>query len=275
MTTATTAGARAHARAQGGTVIDSMPTLPASAANAPAGVAAEDLVWAETIAGGGYASKVLARGTTVELTDLEGDACTHLLLFNAFEPVERLNIADTVKVLWQAYVTAGHPLLSDQGRVLATVTADTAERSDTFVGTSTLSANQKRYGSGSPESGSPAGRELFTLAAAKHGLSRRDLPPSISFFQGVRVKPDGSFDFLGSSGPGAQVRLVVEMPVTLLIVNVPHPLDPRPDYVSTPVRVRAWRDSPTGPDDPQWSATPEGERAYLNTADYLTARGIA
>ena len=34
---------------------------------------------------------------------------------------------------------------------------------------------------------SPAGRELFTLAAAKHGLTKRDLPPSVSFFKGVRV----------------------------------------------------------------------------------------
>ena len=39
---------------------------------------------------------------------------------------ERLNVADTVKVPWQAYPTAGHPLLSDQGRLLATIVADTS-----------------------------------------------------------------------------------------------------------------------------------------------------
>jgi len=38
--------------------------------------------------------------------------------------------------------------------------------------------------------------------------------------------------------------------------------------------VLAWRADPTTPADPLWTATPEGRRAFLNTADYLTARGI-
>ncbi|GAA1641439.1 urea amidolyase associated protein UAAP1 [Actinoplanes couchii] len=267
MSTATTAGARDHARAQGGTVVDCMPIVPASSLGT-------GLTWAETVPGGGYASRRLARGTTLRLTDLDGDACVSLLIFNGDEPWERLNIADTVKVLWQAYVGAGHLLLSDQGRVLASVTAGAGDRSDTFCGTSTLQSNTLRYGDGSPHSDTPAGRELFTLAAAKHGLTRRDLPPSISFFQGVRVGDDGTFAWLGSAGPGATVEIRAEMPVTVLLVNVPHPLDPRESYTSSPVEIRAWTGSPTTPEDPLWSRSPEGERAFLNTADYLTARGI-
>lgn len=274
--TATTAGARAHARAQGGTVTACMPTVPARGlAEPPAGVDAADLVWAETVPGGGYAHRRLAAGTALRLTDLDGDACVSVLLFSADEPWERLNVADTVKVLWQAYVGEGHLLLSDQGRVLASVTAGARDRSDTFCGTSTLLRNTERYGDGSAHGPSPAGRELFTLAAAKHGLSRRDLPPSISFFQGVRVDADGTFRWLGSAGPGASVELRTEMPVVALLANVPHPIDPRPAYTCTPVQVRAWRDRRTAPGDPLWTRTPEGERAFANTADHLTARGLS
>jgi uncharacterized protein len=264
MTTATTAGAREHARAQGGTVVEAMPTVPAS----------PGLTWEETIPGGGYASKRLARGTTLRLTDLYGDACVSVLLFNADEPWERLNVADTVKVLWQAYVGEGHLLLSDQGRVLASVTAGARDRSDTFCGTTTLRSNTSRYGDGSPHGPTPAGRELFTLAAAKHGLTRRDLPPSISFFQGLRVGEDGGFIWLGSAGAGAVVELRAEMPVTVLLANVPHPLDPRDDYTCSAVRVNAFAGHPTTPADALWSRSPEGERAFLNTADYLSARGL-
>ncbi|GAA1569014.1 urea carboxylase-associated family protein [Dactylosporangium maewongense] len=264
MSTATTAGARAHARAQGGTVVECMPTVPAG----------EGLSWAETIPGGGYAGKRLARGTTLQLTDLHGDACVSVLLFNADEPWERLNVADTVKVLWQAYIGEGHLLLSDQGRVLASVTAGAPDRSDTFCGTSTLASNTGRYGGGAPHTATPAGRELFVLAAAKHGLTRRDLPPSISFFQGVRVGDDGTFTWLGSAGPGATVELRAELPLIVLLANVPHPLDPREAYTCTPVRVQARPGAPTAPADALWSRSPEGERALLNTADYLTARGI-
>lgn len=85
---------------------------------------------------------------------------------------------------------------------------------------------------------------------------------------------DGKLEFTGSAGPGAFVVLRAEQPLTVLIANVPHPLDPRPEYVSTPLEVLAWRAAPTAPGDPLREATPEGRRAFLNTADHLTARGL-
>ena len=253
-----------------------MPTLPPSAwPDPPAGVDAASLTWAETVAGGGYASKVLARGTTLQLTDRDGDACAHLLLHSAEQPWERLNVADTVKVPWQAYLGAGHPLLSDQGRVLATIVEDDSGRHDALCGTSSRAANESRYGDGSPQGTSPAGRELQLLAAAKHGLGPRDVPPSLSFFQGLRVGAEGELQFQGSAGPGRSVRLRIELPAIVILANVPHPLDPRETYTATTLQLLAWRGEPTSPDDPLWSSSPELERAFLNTGDYARARGIA
>jgi urea carboxylase-associated protein 2 len=274
MATSTTYGAREHARAQEGVRAEAMPVVPANRWPTPP-CEAERLVWAETVAGGNYTHRVLARGTEVRLTDLHGDACAHLLLHHAERPWERLNVADTVKVQWNAYLGEGVLLLSDQGRVLASVVADTSGRHDALCGTSTLVRNTERYGDGSPQSPSPAGRELFKLAAAKNGLEPRDLPPSLSFFQGVDIRADGTLDFTGSAGPGAAVTLRTEQDVTVLIANVPHPADPRPEYVSTALEVLAWRADPTRPGDPLWDATPEGRRAFLNTAEFLASRGIA
>ncbi|GAA1362856.1 urea amidolyase associated protein UAAP1 [Streptomyces beijiangensis] len=271
MATATTHGARDHARAQHGSRADAMPVVPAS--DWP-GEAPGPVVWAETVAGGNYTHKVLARGTELRLTDLAGDACAHLLLYVDGRPWERLNTADTVKVQWNAYLGAGRLLLSGQGRVLASLTADTSGRHDALCGTSTLVRNTERYGDGTPQSASPAGRELLKPAALKNGLAPRDLPPSLSFFQGVEVREDGALDFTGSAGPGAAVTLRAEQDLTVLIANVPHPLDPRPAYTCTPLEVLAWRAHPTAPGDPLLDATPEGRRAFLNTADHLAARGI-
>ncbi|MFD5921750.1 urea amidolyase associated protein UAAP1 [Kitasatospora sp. NPDC058201] len=275
-TTASAYGARDHARAQEGTRVDAMPVLPASSwPSPPEGVAAADIVWAETVTGGGYTHAVLARGTRLRLTDLTGDACAHLLLHCADRPWERLNVADTVKVLWNAYLGEGCLLLSDQGRVLASVTGDTSGRHDALTGTSTLARNTRRYGDGTAQCASPAGRELFKLAALKHGLGPRDLPPSLSFFQGVRIAEDGSTEFTGSAGPGATVTLLVEQDVTVLLANVPHPLDPRPAYSCGNLQVLAYRGRPTRPGDARWDASPEGRRAFLNTVAHLTARAIA
>ena len=252
-----------------------MPYLPPSTAPfAPEGVAAEDLRWAETVAPGGYTHLRVARGTRLRFTDPTGDACATVLLFNADEPGERLNVADTQKIPWQAYLGEGHPLLSGDGRVLATIAADTSGHHDAFCGTTSDAAAIERYGDAAPEGPSPSGHGLLRLAGSKHGLTVRDLPPSVSFFQGVRATPEGDLEWLGSAGPGASVELVAELPLIVLVANVPHPLDPREDYVVGPLQVTAWASRPTGEGDAVFSLTPERERAYRNTITYAALAGI-
>jgi urea carboxylase-associated protein 2 len=252
-----------------------MPYLPPSAAPfAPEEVAAEDLRWAEIVAPGGYTHLRVARGTRLRLTDPTGDACATVLLFNAVEPGERLNVADTQKIPWQAYLGEGHPLLSGDGRVLATIAADTSGHHDAFCGTSTDAWNEQRYGDSAPEGPSPSGHSLLRLAASKHGLTVRDLPPAVSFFQGVRANPEGDLEWLGSAGPGASVELVAELPLIVLIADVPHPLDPREDYIVGPLQVTAWASEPTGERDAVFSLTPERERAYRNSITYAALAGL-
>lgn len=240
--TASTAGAKAHARSQAGAITDSMPVVPATDwPTPPADVDPKSLIWAETVPGGRYTTKVLARGTRIRLRDITGDACAHLLLWRADATWERLNIADTVKVPWQAYLTTGHPLLSDQGRVLATVVHDRSARHDALTGTTTLADNVAKYGDGSPHSATPAGRELLKLAAAKNGLTPTDVAPSLSFFEGVRVGDDGSFEFQGSAGADASVDLLLHLPCIVAFANTAHPLDPAPSFRSGPLEVLAWK----------------------------------
>ncbi len=274
-TTDTVLSARSDARAQGGRTSPWMPYLPASSSPVlPAGVGAVHLVWAESVAPGGYTHKVLALGTRLRLDDPTGDASAHVVVFNALEPVERLNVADTLKIPWQAYLGAGHPLLSGDGRVLATIVADTSGHHDAFCGTSSDAWNEHRFGDASPEGPSPSGRGQLIKAAAKHGLTRRDVPPGVNFFQGVRVEADGALTWQGGAGPGTCVELVAELPLLVLIANTAHPLDPRDAYQVGPLHVHAWRGTPTGPGDALFTRTPELERAYLNTRDYVEARGL-
>ncbi|ADG98759.1 urea carboxylase-associated protein 2 [Segniliparus rotundus DSM 44985] len=262
--TSSTEGAKAHARAQAGDVTDSMPVLPASRWPwAPSDVPVDKLVWAETVPGGRYTNNVFARGTRLRFIDVDGTACVHLLLHRADAPWERLNVADTRKVPWQAYLGSGHPLLSDQGRVLATVVADTSGHHDTLCGASTLVGNTEKYGAGEAHSSSPAARELFLLAAAKHGLGPRDLPPSLSFFHGVRALPGGELVSTGSAGPARHVDLLLHLPMVVLAANAAHPLDPAPEYTVGAAQLLAWEAEAELADLP--NTDPEYQRALLNT----------
>ncbi|WP_066723877.1 urea amidolyase associated protein UAAP1 [Sphingomonas pituitosa] len=261
--------ARDHARAMAGTVVEAMPILPPKADDLPAGVRAEDLVWEETIAAGGYASRVLARGTRLRLIDLQGDTCASLQLFNAAMPAERLNVADTVKVQWNAYLGTGSLFLSDMGRVLASIEHDDAGTHDAFCGASNAASNARLYGDGSNSGPYPNARGRLLLGAAKHGLARRDVHPCINLFKGVRIAADGSTEpQLGPFVPGRALVLRAEMDLIVVLANCPHVLDPRP-WTVTPLRATAWRGPVTAEDDPIRNATPERQRAFLNTEDWV------
>ena len=277
--TATTAGARAHAREQHGRTVETMRFVPASTAPArlteglPDGASP---TWAESLAFGRYTTMSLARGTRIRLTDTSGDVCVHTLLYRAGALHERLNVADTVKVPWQAYPGTGHPLLSDAGRLMATIVADTSSRHDALTGATTLEGNAARYGAGTAHSASPAARELLTLGALKSGLGPADVAPSLSFFKGITVDPAGSIAFTGSAGPGAAVELLLQMDAVLVLANTAHPLDPRPDFTGTAVDIVAWH----APQDLAALAAgtltgalpPEHLQALQNTEHDLTAR---
>ena len=262
--------AREHARGMAGTVVEAMPVLPPVAGDLPAGVSTDDLLWEETIAPGGYATRRLSRGARLRLIDLKGDACASLLVFNAEMPTERLNVADTVKVQWNAYLGQGKLLLSDMGRVLMSFLEDGAGTHDAFCGTSSVAANAAKYGDGSNSGPCPSGRDRFLLGVAKHGLQRRDVHPCVNLFKGAKIEADGSIaPDIGPFPPGRTAVLRAEMDVIVVLANCPHVLDPRSDWTVTPLRATAWRGAVTPASDPIRNATPEGLRAFQNVEDYF------
>ncbi len=269
--TATPLKARDHARAMAGAVVRHMPTIPATAARElPPGVQATDMVWDEVIGPGGYAHRILARGARLRITDLDGDACISMILFNADRTIERLNVADTVKVQWNAYLDKGRLLLSDMGRVLMSIIDDTSRRHDTFCACSSAKSNIARYGSGDNHTAAPSARDRFLIALGKYGLGRKDVPPCINLFKGVHIEDDGSTTWQGAAAPpGRFVELRAEMNVLIVLANTPHVLDPRSSYHATPVRLTAWRGDITPSDDPIRNGSPEAIRAYENTEDFF------
>jgi urea carboxylase-associated protein 2 len=202
------------------------------------------------------------------LIDVDGDACASINVFNAEMPTERLNVADTVKIQWNAYLGAGKLLLSDMGRVMMSIVGDDAETHDAFCGASNTASNARTYGEGGNWSAYPNARDRLLLGAAKHGLGRRDVHPCVNLFKGVTIAADGAtIPVLGPFAPGRAVTLRAEMDVILVIANCPHVLDTRPWSV-TPLRATAWRGAIAGQDDMIRNATPEGRRAFLNADDY-------
>lgn len=269
--TADPKSAREHARAMAGTRVEAMPTVPAqAAADLPEGVRADAMLWEETLGAGGYASRKLGRGTRLRLIDLQGDACVSMLAFNADQPIERLNVADTLKVQWTANLQAGRLLLSDMGRVLMSIVEDEARTHDAFCGPSNQRSNERRYGQGANWTDRPNAQHRLLLGAAKVGLGARDVHPCINWFKAVQIGADGTTTLhAGPFAPRRSLTLRAEMNVIVVLANCPHVLDPRPEYTATPVRISAWRGPVTAPEDPVRTASPEALRAFLNVEEYF------
>ncbi|MCU1371189.1 MAG: hypothetical protein JWO77_2383 [Ilumatobacteraceae bacterium] len=263
--------ALAHARSQAGATAPTQATVPATAArDLPAGVAAGAVTWDEVLGTGGYASARVRRGDLVRFTDIDGGTCLNLQLHHAALTSERLNPADTVKVQWQAYLGEGSLLLSDLGRVLATIVTDTSAGHDALCGHSNRLMNEARYGHGAAHGPHPSTRDLLALAAARQDLGRRDLTAGINLFAPVRVAGDGGLHLAVPSGVPGVVELRAELDLVVLVAVGPHPLDERPEPEIGGVRITSWAGDRAEP-DPFRATSPERLRAFENTEQFLAA----
>jgi urea carboxylase-associated protein 1 len=126
--------------------------------------------------------------------------------------------------------------MSNEGRVMLRVTADTCGLHDTSAGACSCESNTIRFGHGTKYL--HACRENFVIEAAKHGMSKRDIVPNLNFFMNVPFDPSGNFTVVdGVSKPGDYVEMVAEMDVLCLISNCPQINNPCNGFFPTPIQV--------------------------------------
>jgi hypothetical protein len=163
------------------------------------------------------------------------------LFFNAHDPEERYSAADTVRAQGALYLTTGTQLMSSEGRVMLTITADTCGRHDTLGGACSCESNTVRYALDKRPMHSCRDSFLHALANYDGKLTKRDLTCNINFFMNVPVTPQGGLTFAdGVSAPGKYVEMRAEMDVLCLISNCPQLNNPCNAYNPTPVRVLIW-----------------------------------
>ncbi len=188
----------------------------------------------EIVAPGTPWGKVVPKGKTLRIIDLEGCQAVDFLCYSAADPSERYNAADTIKIQGNIYLSKGTKIYSGLGRALFTVTADTCGNHDTLAGCCSAETNVVRYG----KTNTPNCRDNFLKILGQFELGRKDLVSNINFFMNVPVNPDGSMAVVdGVSKPGDYVDLYAEMDVLAVISNCPQIYNPCNAYNPTPIRV--------------------------------------
>ncbi len=165
---------------------------------------------------------VVCRGQTFRIVDVEEDQAVDTLFFNAANSEERYSAPDTIRSQGRLYLTTGSQLLSNDGNVMLTITADTCGRHDTLGGACSAESNTVRYSLDKRHMHSCRDNFLLALARSGSGLTKRDLPSNINFFMNVPVTPEGKLTFAdGISAAGRYVEMRAEMDVIVLISNCP------------------------------------------------------
>ncbi len=188
----------------------------------------------------------IAKGQTVRIVDLEGNQAVDTLFYNAHDYTDRYSAQDTIRAQRNIYLTTGTELLSTNGNVLLTITADTCGRHDTLGGACSAESNRVRYDLALGHM--HACRNSFLKAiqtwkstTSKQGLEKRDIAGNINFFMNVPVTPEGGLRFAdGVSGAGKYVELRAEMDVLMLISNCPQLNNPCNGYNPTPIKILLW-----------------------------------
>ncbi|TDW25690.1 hypothetical protein EV128_117120 [Rhizobium azibense] len=184
-------------------------------------------------------SGVVRKGQTIRIEDSYGQQAIDTLFYRADDFAERYSNQDTMRAQTGAYVGIGTKLISNEGNVMLTMTADSCGRHDTSAGACSCESNTVRFGHGAKYL--HACRDNFVLEISKHGMSKRDIVPNINFFMNVPISPDGKMTIVdGISAPGDYVELVAEMDVLCVISNCPQINNPCNGFDPTPIRVLIW-----------------------------------
>lgn len=202
-----------------------------------------EALYRDVVPAGDYYMKVVKKGHTVRILDIEGNQAADVLFYNANDPSERYSAVDTIREQGNVYLTAGTKILSDLGNVMLEIVADTCGRHDTLGGACATESNTVRYSI--DKKCMHACRDSWLLAVSENehfGLSKRDLTHNINFFMNVPVTAEGELTFAdGISGAGKYVELKAHMDTILLMSNCPQLNNPCNAYNPTPVEVLVWQ----------------------------------
>lgn len=228
----------------------------------------------QPLRGGQMWSRVLRRGQTLCLTDVEGGASVAALFYNADDLCERYNMPDTLKAQQIARLTQGFVLYSDMGRVLCSVVADTVGWHDTVTGHLDARTTLEKYGEGSYQKLRNDfyrnTRDNFLTELGKYGMGKRDIVANVNFFVKIVADAEGGLSFVpGHSKAGGHVELRAELNTLVVLSNTPHPMDPNPSYAPKPVGLTIHAGEPGQASDPCFVSRPENGRGHALTRTYF------
>jgi urea carboxylase-associated protein 1 len=201
----------------------------------------EDARYRTVLPAGEPWTRLITKGQTFRIVDLEGNQAVDTLFYNAHDYSERYSAVDTIREQGNIYLSTGSRLLSTDGNTMLTITADTCGRHDTVGGGCSAESNAVRYPLEKRYMHNCRDIFMAGLQQRGEGMDKREITHNINFFMNVPISPEGKLTFAdGISESGKYVEMRAEMDVICLISNCPQLNNPCNAYNPTPVSLLIW-----------------------------------
>jgi urea carboxylase-associated protein 1 len=199
------------------------------------------VAYREVIPSGEGWTYTLEPGQVLRILDLEGNQAADTLFYHADSPGDRYSAVNTIQRQGNVYLSTGSVLVSESGKELVEIVADTCGQHDTLGGACSAQSNTVRYSHDTLHMHNCRDTFMLQLSKLDQGFTKRDLAPNVNFFMNVPVTPEGGLTFEdGVSAPGYYVEMQAINRTLVLISNCPQLNNPCNAYNPTPIEVLVW-----------------------------------
>lgn len=184
----------------------------------------------------------VGRAQVLRIVDVEGQQVGDLVCFNRDDLTERYSPQNTILFNRTIYPKVGAVLVSDRGRAMMRLVADTVGVHDLICGSCSEEYYRDRLDYREPHRSC---RGNLAEAMAPWGVDLQDIPFSFNVFMQWPVAGDGAVRPMAApSGPGDYVDLRAEM--DLVVANSACPSDITPTNAHRPTPMRFVLYEPAG-----------------------------
>lgn len=203
----------------------------------------EDAVFDTVIPAGDGLMHPLKKGQVLRIVDIEGNQGFDFLCYDLHNPEDHYSATQTIVNQKKLYINTGTVLVTESGKELLKIVADTCTCHDTMGGACATESNTVRYGHHTLHM--KTCRDTFLMQISNHAdqYSKVDLVPNVNLFAQILKLPDGRFEFLdGISAPGSYVEFEALNDTMILVSNCPQINNPCSGFKPTPNRFLIWNE---------------------------------
>ena len=236
------------------------------------------VLWTELLPGGHHWSGRIQKGAVLQFKALAEHANVSLFCVNAEDKLERYNMPDSLKGQHTAFLSAGHVLYSDLGRVMASIVHDDHGWNDTFCGASRPEQIEKQFGVQTFQDARndmyQSGVDGLLVELSKFSLGQTDLSATVNLFSKVSPNDAGALSYVNADNTNQIIELRFEMDCLVFLSAAPHGLDNSAKYQPADVQLSLFKANALSDHDICRDSCPQNQRAFQNNARYYALSNI-